>query len=137
MKFHVMTVICLMLSACGQASSEATQTSAQEGSPNPFMESEQAAIEADEIAAKAEAAVAASEAAIEASEAAFDSDPVISSGFGRNEPVLQTKSRYDCSVPKTCPMMNSCEEAMYYLNTCGDTARDRDGDGVPCEKICG
>lgn len=43
---------------------------------------------------------------------------------------------FSCSTPKTCPMMRSCKEAYYHLNKCGDTARDQDGDGVPCEKIC-
>lgn len=46
-------------------------------------------------------------------------------------------SKFSCSPSKTCPQMNSCEEAYYHLNECGDTARDRDGDGVPCENICG
>jgi hypothetical protein len=45
-------------------------------------------------------------------------------------------SGFSCSTPKTCPMMRSCKEAYYHLNKCGDTARDRDGDGVPCENIC-
>lgn len=56
-------------------------------------------------------------------------------------PVIQSRpvasNGFDCSIPKTCPMMRSCDEAMFYLNTCGDSARDRDGDGIPCEKICG
>lgn len=43
---------------------------------------------------------------------------------------------YDCSEAKTCSQMVSCDEAYYFLNTCGDSARDSDGDGVPCESIC-
>ena len=45
-------------------------------------------------------------------------------------------SSYSCSVPKTCTQMSSCEEAYFYLNVCGDSARDGDHDGVPCESIC-
>lgn len=48
-----------------------------------------------------------------------------------------TSSSYSCSISKTCPEMNSCAEAYFYLNTCGDSARDGDNDGVPCEDICG
>ncbi len=45
-------------------------------------------------------------------------------------------SGFTCAVKKTCPQMISCAEAYFYLNTCGDTARDGDKDGVPCEEIC-
>lgn len=51
-------------------------------------------------------------------------------------PTSENNSEFSCSMPKTCPMMRSCEEAKYHLNQCGDSARDRDGDGVPCENIC-
>jgi hypothetical protein len=47
-----------------------------------------------------------------------------------------TSSPFSCSIRKTCPQMTSCEEAYFYLNTCGDSARDGDKDGVPCEDIC-
>ncbi len=47
-----------------------------------------------------------------------------------------TSSQFNCSVKKTCPQMRSCEEAYFYLNTCGDRQRDGDKDGVPCEDIC-
>lgn len=42
---------------------------------------------------------------------------------------------YDCSR-KTCGSMNSCQEAMHKLNSCGQRSLDRDGDGVPCESLC-
>ncbi|NOS74331.1 MAG: excalibur calcium-binding domain-containing protein [Methyloglobulus sp.] len=32
--------------------------------------------------------------------------------------------------------MKSCAEAMYYLKECGAAKLDRDGDGIPCEKLC-
>lgn len=36
-----------------------------------------------------------------------------------------------------CRQMNSCEEAYDVLRTCGRTSLDGDGDGIPCEAICG
>ncbi|MGH8591079.1 MAG: excalibur calcium-binding domain-containing protein [Gammaproteobacteria bacterium] len=32
--------------------------------------------------------------------------------------------------------MISCEEAKLYLNQCGLSRIDRDGDGMPCESLC-
>jgi len=32
--------------------------------------------------------------------------------------------------------MESCEEARFYLNRCKVKTLDKDGDGVPCEKLC-
>lgn len=43
---------------------------------------------------------------------------------------------YECSK-RTCKQMDSCEEARYHLKYCGMDQLDRDGDGVPCESICG
>lgn len=52
-------------------------------------------------------------------------------------PVAPPKtSSYTCNCSKTCPQMDSCEEAYYQLNTCGCSRRDGDSDGVPCEEIC-
>lgn len=42
---------------------------------------------------------------------------------------------YTCNCSKTCAQMN-CSEAQYQLNTCGCSARDRDGDGVACDSDC-
>ena len=50
--------------------------------------------------------------------------------------VQDTGPNYSCYPSKTCGQMTSCEEAYFYLNVCGDSARDGDGDGVPCESIC-
>jgi len=33
--------------------------------------------------------------------------------------------------------MKSCAEADYYYRICGQSKRDADGDGIPCEKVCG
>ena len=42
-----------------------------------------------------------------------------------------------CGVKWKCAQMNSCAEAVYQLRSCSITRLDGDGDGVPCEKICG
>lgn len=42
-----------------------------------------------------------------------------------------------CGSKKTCAEMASCEEAKFYLNQCGVSSLDGDGDGTPCESICG
>lgn len=42
-----------------------------------------------------------------------------------------------CGSKHLCRQMNSCEEAYHYLNDCGVSRLDGDGDGVPCESICG
>lgn len=47
-----------------------------------------------------------------------------------------TGSGYTCGSKTKCAQMESCEEAMFYLNTCGLSRLDRDKDGVPCESIC-
>ncbi|WP_443091351.1 excalibur calcium-binding domain-containing protein [Basfia succiniciproducens] len=50
----------------------------------------------------------------------------------------QDEQQFSCddSIPY-CKHMQSCEQAKFYLNQCGITRLDRDGDGVPCENICG
>jgi len=42
----------------------------------------------------------------------------------------------ECGDKRYCRQMTSCEEARFYLNTCGVTTLDGDGDGMPCEKLC-
>jgi endonuclease YncB( thermonuclease family) len=42
-----------------------------------------------------------------------------------------------CGVKWKCAQMNSCAEARYQLRVCGLGRLDGDGDGVPCEKLCG
>lgn len=53
----------------------------------------------------------------------------------RDSPLSLTsgRSRPRCGSKTTCAEMNSCEEAMYFLNQCGQRRLDRDGDGIPCE----
>lgn len=42
-----------------------------------------------------------------------------------------------CAGKRRCGEMRSCEEARFYLSKCGVGSLDRDGDGVPCESLCG
>jgi hypothetical protein len=42
-----------------------------------------------------------------------------------------------CGGKRKCGQMASCEEARFYLSSCGVRSLDRDGDGVPCESLCG
>lgn len=38
---------------------------------------------------------------------------------------------------RLCGDMTSCEDARFHLQQCGMHRLDGDGDGTPCEKICG
>ena len=51
---------------------------------------------------------------------------------------LEAQQRQDprCQDKHLCKDMATCEEARFYLTTCGLKRLDRDGDGVPCEKLC-
>ena len=42
-----------------------------------------------------------------------------------------------CGSKSRCSQMTSCAEATFYLRSCRAARLDGDGDGVPCEKICG
>lgn len=41
-----------------------------------------------------------------------------------------------CGTKRFCKEMTSCEEARFFLKTCGIQTLDRDGDGVACESLC-
>lgn len=44
----------------------------------------------------------------------------------------------ECQLRRTCSKISSCEEAMWYLEHCSWGRKlDRDGDGRPCESLCG
>lgn len=42
-----------------------------------------------------------------------------------------------CGNRHTCKEMESCEQARFYLKECALTRLDGDGDGTPCEALCG
>jgi len=47
-----------------------------------------------------------------------------------------TERASGCGSKRYCREMASCEEARFYLERCGLTTLDGDGDGVPCEALC-
>lgn len=49
---------------------------------------------------------------------------------------IEMPSNNQCGAKRYCKEMNSCEEAKLYLNQCGLSRLDGDGDGIPCEKLC-
>lgn len=47
------------------------------------------------------------------------------------------KPRPVCGTKRYCKQMTSCDEAKYYMTQCGLDKLDSDGDGSPCENVCG
>ena len=48
-----------------------------------------------------------------------------------------TAFAFDCATPKSvCRQMSSCEEATFYMTTCGATKLDGNSDGIPCNGLC-
>ncbi len=45
-------------------------------------------------------------------------------------------SRWQCGAKRRCGEMTSCDEARFYLTTCGVHSLDGDRDGVPCNSLC-
>jgi endonuclease YncB( thermonuclease family) len=43
---------------------------------------------------------------------------------------------FSCGAKRYCKEMSSCAEARFYLQRCGMTRLDGDGDGFPCEALC-
>ncbi len=43
---------------------------------------------------------------------------------------------FSCSGKTACSQMTSCDEAYFYLRSCGLSKLDGDKDGVPCETLC-
>jgi endonuclease YncB( thermonuclease family) len=44
---------------------------------------------------------------------------------------------FECGAKRLCRQMVSCDEARFHLGMCGVFRLDGDGDGVPCETLCG
>lgn len=53
-----------------------------------------------------------------------------------NTTTTPSTSSYACGSKTYCSEMVTCEEAKYYLNSCGLSRLDGDKDGTPCEAIC-
>ena len=51
-------------------------------------------------------------------------------------PKAAASGGFTCAGKRYCREMTSCEEARFYLNTCGVRSLDGNHDGVPCEKLC-
>jgi hypothetical protein len=49
----------------------------------------------------------------------------------------ERRAKRNCGDKRTCGQMDSCAEARHYLTECGIGRLDGDGDGIPCEKLCG
>lgn len=52
-------------------------------------------------------------------------------------PVVTPTQKFSCQGKTYCSEMSSCEEAQFYQNNCSGTKMDGDGDGRPCEDMCG
>lgn len=66
----------------------------------------------------------------------FDT-PLSSSDLLQQAP-KRVAASYSCSPRKTCSQIRSCAEAQWYLRNCSWGPRlDGDGDGAPCEALCG
>ena len=48
-----------------------------------------------------------------------------------------TEATFSCGSKTYCSEMASCEEARFFLRQCGLDRLDGDGDGTPCERLCG
>ena len=110
-------IVCLCLAACGTIVDEVSDDIAQEVSEEVAKQVGTAVV--DGVAtALAEQRVA---------PAAESSVTVIATSAA--------STTFNCER-KTCGQMDSCEEAVYHLYVCGDTARDGNNDGIPCESLC-
>ncbi len=47
-----------------------------------------------------------------------------------------SSSGFTCAGKRRCGEMTSCEEAKFYLTSCGVGSLDGNKDGVPCETLC-
>ncbi len=48
-----------------------------------------------------------------------------------------TQGAQACGAKRHCKQMASCQEARFFLERCGIRSLDGDGNGVPCETLCG
>lgn len=126
------------------------------GVSNPFLDPDQAEIrkrlqarneaERESPTAVESGAPRESRAAGEASPSEADpvqpvaafSEPSEASQSGRSEnPQSESPGGFTCRGKIHCSQMASCDEAEFYLRNCPGTKMDGDGDGKPCEDMCG
>lgn len=50
--------------------------------------------------------------------------------------VAPLQATTECGAKRFCKDMSDCAEACHYLQDCGVTRLDKDGDGRPCETLC-
>lgn len=62
--------------------------------------------------------------------------PVSASPTPPSTPGQSSSDHPSCSPSVTCGSLSSCDEALYFLNSCGQKRLDRDSDGIPCESLC-
>lgn len=51
-------------------------------------------------------------------------------------PTAAASGGFTCAGKRYCREMTSCEEAKFYLTSCGVATLDGNRDGVPCETLC-
>ena len=119
-RIYVLAILTMIFSGCAALSSQISEDMAPQISTEVAVQVGTAVV--DQLAtAPAESE---SDEASESLSTALD-----------NQPETTAQTPYDCGT-KTCGKMDSCEEAVYKLYVCGDTARDNNNDGVPCESLC-
>jgi len=47
------------------------------------------------------------------------------------------EATFQCGAKTSCREMVNCEEARFFLESCGLSRLDSNNDGTPCERICG
>jgi endonuclease YncB( thermonuclease family) len=71
-------------------------------------------------------------------EAEESPSPLVMTPTGVNPTVKpEQQASPKCGKKRFCKEMSDCTEAHYYLTECGLTKLDGDGDGIPCENVCG
>jgi hypothetical protein len=56
--------------------------------------------------------------------------------WAQGSETTKQSSAFLCAGKMYCGQMESCEEAYFYMRSCGLSRLDGDNDGMPCESIC-
>lgn len=125
-------VVGVIVFAIGRCSADPSPKS--DTAPNTLMSSVEPTAAAEEAQAAASEAAAAAKDAAEA--AAEPAEEVAEVSYPPEPLEDRSSGGFSCGGKYYCREMDSCEEANFYLNQCGLSRLDGDGDGVPCESIC-